>query len=307
MANNVWVEKYRPSTFQDILLDDINTTILTNILATGIPNLLLYGPPGTGKTTTIINLIKEYQQKTLGAYYPELIIHLNASDDRGIDVIRVQIYTFISSKTMFNNGMKFVVLDEVDYMTTSAQQALKCILQTYPSNVVFCLMCNYISKIDIGLQSEFVRISFSIQQIDSNKIVDFLAHIAEKEQLNLSRQTLMGIQKMFCTDIRSMINYMQSNQYNTSLHILSDVHLEELMSGTINENVVYRMAHTHKCSAMDIIIGYLTYILHNHPQLVTNKFLTSVEIILHSTQCTALVPYFISNMNTQKNEMKVQL
>ena len=94
-----WVEKYRPTNFDDIVLEPLNRTLLENIVSqNNFPNLLFYGPPGTGKTTTIINLIDKYQehynQKRKG-----LKIHLNASDDRGIDVIRNQINQFVNTKT----------------------------------------------------------------------------------------------------------------------------------------------------------------------------------------------------------------
>ena len=120
-----WVEKYRPRKFEDIVLEKNNKIILNNILnGASFPNLLFYGPPGTGKTTTIINLIDKYQeandQKRKG-----LKIHLNASDDRGIDIIRNQINQFVNTKTLFGEGTKFVILDEVDYMTKNAQQALR--------------------------------------------------------------------------------------------------------------------------------------------------------------------------------------
>jgi len=155
-----WVEKYRPTQFDDIVLDPLNKTLLENIITqNSFPNLLFYGPPGTGKTTTIINLINRYQevynQKNKG-----LMIHLNASDDRGIDVIRNQINQFVNTKTLFGNGMKFVILDEVDYMTKNAQQALKYLIQQYSNNIRFCLICNYISRIDNSLQNEFVRLKF---------------------------------------------------------------------------------------------------------------------------------------------------
>ena len=96
-----WVEKYRPTNFDDIVLDPINRRIFENILEKNyFPNLLFYGPPGTGKTTTIINIINEYQtrynQKNKGT-----IIHLNASDERGIDIIRSQIHQFVKSKNLF--------------------------------------------------------------------------------------------------------------------------------------------------------------------------------------------------------------
>ena len=92
--NIPWIEKYRPTKFENIVLDKVNRKIFENIIKfNNIPNLIFYGPPGTGKTTTIINLINKYQ-KTYNQYNKGLMIHLNASDERGIDVIRNQIKTF---------------------------------------------------------------------------------------------------------------------------------------------------------------------------------------------------------------------
>ena len=203
-----WVEKYRPNTFDDIVLDPLNKTILENIIKNEhFPNLLFYGPPGTGKTTSIINLIKAYQENSQNQ---NLMIHLNASDERGIDIIRNQINSFVNSKSLFNNGMKFVILDEVDYMTKNAQIALRYLLQSYKSNVRFCLICNYISRIDEALQNEFVRLRFN--QLPEREIITFLNVINEKEKLQYSDETIHLIQKLFNSDIRSMINYMQSNE-----------------------------------------------------------------------------------------------
>ena len=91
MSFSPWVEKYRPQDLKDVVLDSTNKTILNNIIKKSyFPNLLLYGPPGTGKTTTIINLIKAYQ-KSFNKENKKYMIHLNASDDRGIEIIRNQI------------------------------------------------------------------------------------------------------------------------------------------------------------------------------------------------------------------------
>ena len=126
-----WVEKYRPTTFNEIVLDPYNKIIMENIIKNNtFPNVLFFGPPGTGKTTTIINLIKKYQI-TNKQTNKELIIHLNASDERGIDIIRNHINQFVHSKALFNKGTKFVILDEVDSMTKNAQYALKTLLQNY--------------------------------------------------------------------------------------------------------------------------------------------------------------------------------
>ena len=161
-ATSPWVEKYRPTNFSDIVLDSYNKRIMETILASNhFPNMLLYGPPGTGKTTTIINVVHKFQEK-FNQHNKGLMIHLNASDERGIDIIRNQIYHFVNSQGLFENGStKFVILDEVDYMTKSAQQALKYLLQGLNNNVRFCLICNYISRIDESLQDEFMRLRFN--------------------------------------------------------------------------------------------------------------------------------------------------
>ena len=177
------MEKYRPSKFDDIVLDPINKKILKNVIDTlYFPNLLFYGPPGTGKTTTIINLVNSYQEK-LNQKNKELMIHLNASDERGIDIIRSQINQFVNSKTLFNKGMKFVILDEVDYMTKNAQQALRYLLQNYSNSVRFCLICNYISRIDECLLNEFLCLRFN--QLPEKDIIHFLRHISISEDLNI--------------------------------------------------------------------------------------------------------------------------
>ena len=124
MSSIPWVEFYRPSKFDDVVLDPLNKTIMKNIIETSyFPHLLLYGPPGTGKTSSVMILINEYHKKH-NQRTSELTITLNASNDRGVDIIRNQISQFVNSKTLFGKGMKFVILDEVDYMTKNAQQAL---------------------------------------------------------------------------------------------------------------------------------------------------------------------------------------
>ena len=203
-----WTEKYRPSNFDDIVLDPLNKKLFFNMLKKkNFPNILLYGPPGTGKTTTIINLINEYQKIKKNK---SLVIHLNASDERGIDIIRNQIYQFVKTKNLFETGFKFVVLDEVDYMTKNAQQALKYLLQICGNNVKFFLICNYISKIELSLQHEFVCIRFN--QLPTSKICEFIKDICEKENLDISDQNINTIQNLHKSDIRSMINFIQLNQ-----------------------------------------------------------------------------------------------
>ena len=206
-----WVEKYRPKQIENIVLTDENRKILHNMMIKKyIPNLLFHGPPGTGKTTTILSFIEDYF-KEKNKSKKGFLIHLNASDERGVEVIRNQINEFVNSKTMFENDVKFIVLDEVDYMTKSAQQALKYLLQNYNihDNVRFCLICNYLNKIDESLRDEFVLIHFD--NLPSDKINRFLQHIVQSEGMTIDQNTLFMVQNMFGSDLRSMINFLQVN------------------------------------------------------------------------------------------------
>jgi len=293
MNNNgyVWVEKYRPKFFDDIVLDPLNRQILKNIIETSyFPNLLFYGPPGTGKTTTIINLINSYQTR-LNEKNKDLIIHLNASDERGIDIIRNQINFFVNSKPLFHTGMKFVILDEVDYMTKNAQQALRYLLQNYSSSVRFCLICNYISKIDEGLQNEFIRLRFN--QLPKNEIINFLSHISSSEKLNMNENTLNCIQKLYKSDIRSMINFMQSNQNivkdYSAFHIIDNEVWEKLIEmlkkrENLNniKSFVHNMSIQYNIDKKNIIKDFLNYIIRNHSQYLCNEFLNFIENLMHS-------------------------
>jgi DNA polymerase III delta prime subunit len=302
-----FVELYRPKNLEDIVLDPLNKQILKNIIETSyFPNLLFYGPPGTGKTTTIINLINAYQAK-MGIKNKDLIIHLNASDERGIDIIRNQINLFVNSKPLFNNGMKFVILDEVDYMTKNAQQALRYLLQNYTSNVRFCLICNYISKIDEGLQNEFIRLRFN--QLPKEEIIAFLNNISVSENLNLSQKMLSCIQKLYKSDIRSMINFIQSNQNieNESLNIIDNDIWDELLNKINNRDkievisqYIHMISINYNIDKKNIIKDFLNYIIKTYPKYVNNKFLDFVENLMHSQNqnVNTHVNYLISRLTS---------
>lgn len=303
-----FIEFYRPTQFDDIVLDPLNKKILKNIIDTGyFPNLLFYGPPGTGKTTTIINLINAYQEKT-NTKNKDLIIHLNASDERGIDIIRNQINFFVNSKPLFHNGMKFVIFDEVDYMTKNAQQALRYLLQDYSNNVRFCLIGNYISKIDEGLQNEFLKLRFN--QLPEKEIVAFLKKISISENLNLSDKTLECIQKQRKSDVRSMINFIQTNQdiircknikndnnvFDMDFKIIDENTWEELYNMLLNETnksnfldnicaYIQNISLTYNIDQKNIIKDFLNYIIRNKPHVLTSHFLNFVENAMHSQDC----------------------
>ena len=282
-----WVEKYRPTDFDKIVLDPLNKKIMENILLFNhFPNLLFYGPPGTGKTTTIINLVNAYQEK-YNQKNKGLMIHLNASDERGIDVIRNQINSFVNSTGLFTNGLKFVILDEVDYMTKNAQQALKYLLQSYNKNVRFCLICNYISRIDESLQNEFIRLRFN--QLPEREIVNFLKNISTNENINLNDKIILSIQKLYKSDIRSMINYMQSTQNLIGdINVIDNYIWEQLTDMFIknsNKNDIlckfYEISEIYNIEIKNLIKDYINYIVRYNTIYINNDFLEFIEFIMH--------------------------
>ena len=283
-----FVEKYRPNNFKDIVLEETNKRIFTNIINTNyFPNLLFYGPPGTGKTTTIINIIKTYQEKN-NQKNKELMIHLNASDERGIDIIRNQISQFVKSKTLFKQGMKFVILDEVDYMTKSAQQALRNLLQDFSCSVRFCLICNYISRIDESLQNDFLRIRFN--QLPKNEINRFLTNISANENINITERSITFIQKKYKSDIRSMINFIQTNQdiNDNELHIINDSVWEELYIQVKEKKelkqqreFINEISKKYNIDHKTIVNDFFNYLIRNKEELITSNFLKIAENIIH--------------------------
>ena len=301
-----WVEKYRPNILNDIVLDKTNKNILNNILKMNyLPNILLHGPPGTGKTTTIINLIEELQILNNNKN-KSLIIHLNASDERGIDVIRNQIYQFVNSKNLFVKGVKVIILDEVDYMTKSAQLALKNLLiniNTY-DNIRFCLICNYISRIDESLQNIFIKLKFN--QLPEENIINFLQNIISKENLTYTNEQIISIQKFYKSDLRSMINHIQLNMNNTKNcgFITADIfvtltqHFKEYNNYDKISNYIDNVIVKYYIDINKIIISYLNFVIRNKDIMINNQFLKLVEYITHHNDKGATIKkYFILSLN----------
>ncbi len=300
--NIPWVEKYRPTSFENIVLDKVNQTILENIIKMNMfPNLLLYGPPGTGKTTTIINLINSYQER-YNQKSKDLMIHLNASDERGIEIIRNQISQFVNAKSLFTNGLKIVILDEVDYMTKNAQQALKYLLQDYRQNIRFCLICNYISRIDESLQNEFVHLRFN--ELPREKIQEFLTAISNSEKLDLSYSAINSIQKLFKSDIRSMINYMQANHTFVDDHkVIEDKVWDkltiEIKKGIKNgEKQMNKISSEYNMNEKNIIKDYLNYVIACKQDHIDSDFLEFAQFIMHlrDPNIEFLRSYFLRNI-----------
>jgi len=287
MNNNIpWVEKYRPNDFNNIILNDYNKTIFKNMVNYNIfPNLLFYGPPGTGKTTTIINLINLYQSK-YNQVNKSLILHLNASDDRGIEIIRNNINIFVKTNNLFCEGTKFIILDEVDCMTKPAQYALKVLIQNSCANVKYCLICNYISKIENCLKNEFLKIRFN--NIPQKNILDLLNIIKKKENIKVTKYQLKSISDFFDSDIRSMINYLQIN-YNKKFMLLNNITLNNIYDININNNItkyidkINNISNNYEITVKNLLKNYFIYLINNNIIDYTN-IVNNIQLFFHEIE-----------------------
>lgn len=210
-----WVEKYRPATLADVsghqdILATINKFVDTNRL----PHLLLYGPPGTGKTSTILALARRiYGEQNVR----QMVLELNASDDRGIDVVREQIRTFASTKQIFTIGgasrgamasYKLIILDEADAMTNTAQMALRRIMEKYTANTRFCIIANYTHKLSPALLSRCTRFRFSpLKEPDIRVLVD---KVVFEEGVQITAEATDSLVKLSKGDMRRALNVLQA-------------------------------------------------------------------------------------------------
>lgn len=203
--NLPWVEKYRPVTLDDVVSHkDITNTIERFIEKNRLPHLLFYGPPGTGKTSTILAVAR----RIYGAQYRKQILELNASDERGIDVVREQVKQFAETRTLFAKGFKLIILDEADMMTQQAQAALRRVIEQYTKNVRFCIICNYVNKITPAIQSRCTRFRFSpLPAIEVEKRVKT---VVEAEQVSLTDDGKKALLKLSRGDMRRALNVLQA-------------------------------------------------------------------------------------------------
>ena len=215
--NLPWVEKYRPSTLSDVSgHQDIIATINKFIEHNRLPHLLLYGPPGTGKTSTILALARQiYGPQNMR----QMVLELNASDDRGIDVVREQIKTFASTKQIFSaatqqpskqglGAFKLIILDEADAMTSAAQMALRRIMEKYTANTRFCIIANYTHKLTPALLSRCTRFRFS--PLKGDDIRRLVTKVVADEDINIADEAVDSLVKLSKGDMRRALNVLQA-------------------------------------------------------------------------------------------------
>ena len=270
--NLPWVEKYRPHSLENIISHtDIINTLKIFIKNRCLPHLLLYGPSGTGKTSTIMACAEELY----GKYYQFMVMELNASDDRGIEVVRSKIKQFVTSKHVFfgenpeerQNIFKLVILDEADAMTDDAQAILRKVVEKYTATTRFCLICNYIQNINPALQSRCTRFRFS--PISKENMKQKTLEIVEKENITITPSGLDTIIRRSNGDMRKIINNLQSvsmaynvideKNVNMCLGYPRKTHIEQILNHIINDpftetfNSISTIKKTYGLSITDII------------------------------------------------------
>ena len=267
----MWIEKYRPRSLSEVAdqretIDGIKALLRT---PSTIPHLLFAGPPGTGKSTVALCIARQL----MGDNFRKLVLELNASDERGIGVVRERIKGFSQIIQTAPSGVQFglVILDECDEMTKDAQTALRRIMETSSRTCRFILICNYQSGIIEPIQS---RCSiFRFRQLEENEAVGYLTRICKAENIDADTEVVERIFELSRGDLRRAINYLQvvattSKDRKLNLAALSNV-IPEAENELIREmlklafsgefmkarEIMYELMGKHGVSGREIIRG----------------------------------------------------
>jgi len=203
---SIWTEKYRPKKFEEVVgQEDIIKKVQNLTKSLNIPHLLFAGPAGTGKSTLALIVVKEL----FGLHWKENYLELNASDERGIDVVRQKVKDFARTKALGNVPFKVIFLDEADALTKEAQQALRRTMENYTSTCRFVMSCNYSSKIIDPIQSRCAIFRFKL--LEKKDIEKRIKYIAEKENLQIGEEAIETLYENSEGDCRRVINFLQAS------------------------------------------------------------------------------------------------
>lgn len=305
-----WIEKFRPTSLNNIIShENIIFTLNKFIEKQQLPHLIFRGPPGTGKTSTIMACAK----KIYGEKYQIMVLDINASEERGIDAIRGKVISFVSTKGIFleknDVAFKLVILDEADAMTEDAQSALVSVMEKYTLNVRFCLICNYVQKINPAIQSRCVIFKFA--PLSKINIKKKLYNICDDLGLTITEDGANEILKIAKGDMRKVLNILQStsmsytvinnnNVSNCAGYPLSS-HISEIHKTLKNDNFgisyekIIKIVHENGYSTSDILTELTTVLLDKQNNETDKSLLTKLinmrDIEMNLTSCT--------NENTQ--------
>lgn len=287
MSEQPWIEKYRPKTLNDIVLNDTNKTILNNMISKNhFSNLILYGPPGTGKTTTILCLMNDYcKLKQCSNNY----IHLNASHERGIEVIRNQIFNFTEKKNLFSSVRKFVLLDEIDSMTKQAQNNLSIVIQNCKNKVTFILICNFLNRVIEPLRCSFTILHFNKTSSICDKFID---KCIKNETLKISKEKVRLIKDANCHDLRSVLNRLQN--YNKSDHLFDAKTFDILLDSS--KNYKYLLKTTKLIDMKSLLCFFFNRLYEKYGDKLDEDIIFDMKILLI---VNSSVEYFVNKFITK--------
>ena len=200
----IWIEKYRPSNLSEVVGQTPITSRLKNyVKERSMPHLLFAGPAGTGKTTSALALAREL----FGELWKHNLHELNASDERGIDVVRGKIKEFARTAPLGVDGFKIIFLDEADALTGAAQAALRRTMEKYSRTCRFVMSCNFSSKIIDPIQSRCAV--FRFRPLKAEDVEKYLKFVAAKEELNIDKEAYESLTYLAQGDLRRAINGLQ--------------------------------------------------------------------------------------------------
>lgn len=206
IINKNWTEYFKPNNIDEILSHTSLTDTLKKCIENKyLPHLLFYGSPGTGKTTTIITTAKELY----GDMYDIMVLEINASEERGIEMVRSKIKSFATTKINFGNSVPFklIILDEADSLTADAQGMLRLVIEKYTANVRFCLICNYIKNINPAILSRCTL--FKFVYIKSDFMQKKIDEICSKFNIKITKDGCDFLIKIANGDMRKLLNTFQ--------------------------------------------------------------------------------------------------
>lgn len=305
-----WSEKYRPNSITNIIYHEKIIKTITNYMEINrLPHLLFYGPPGTGKTSTILTITKHYYKED----FYNMILVLNASEERGIETVRNRIKQFVTTSGLPENKLtppfKLIILDEIDAMTEDAQAILRKVVEKYVSNVRFCFICNYLKKINPAIQSRCVI--FRFKPIPHENMTQFINYICDKEKIKIKTKAFNLIIKKSNGDMRKILNMLQSLYMYVSNFNLSNNEIDNKIINDnyilIDKNIVSKIL---SCPTDENIIKMLIFIQNNNlnksyefiNKIIYNDGISLAELI------NCVYDYFIDKIiNSNNNIIKFEL